>query len=204
EKFVVLIEKIIVKELKAAHMAELKAYLLATGFEENEATHTHTEREREREREIKDLFSKIRWKQFEIADLFNLTSSKKHFHANKVKIFDQQVPNSYPYIVRKSGDNGTRDYIIEDQKFLNPAKSSSFACATYFVFYQKTKYYTGQNLKILTWKRGIISEKTLLFIAAWVQKSISIFTWGDQNTTKFIRKIKFFLPVNNQGQIDFT
>ncbi|WP_406823295.1 restriction endonuclease subunit S [Mesomycoplasma hyopneumoniae] len=202
EKFVVLIEKIIVKELKAAHMAELKAYLLATGFEENEATHTHTQRERERERELKDLFSKIRWKQFEIADLFNLTSSKKHFHANKVKIFDQQVPNSYPYIVRKSGDNGTRGYIIEDQKFLNPAKSLSFAYVTYFVFYQKTKYYTTQ-IKILTWKKGIISEKALLFITACLQKSTSRFTWGDPNSAEFIRKIKFFLPVNNQGQIDF-
>ncbi len=57
EKFVVLIEKIIVKELKAAHMAELKAYLLATVFEENEATHTHTHRERERERERESRFS---------------------------------------------------------------------------------------------------------------------------------------------------
>ncbi|MCI8298261.1 restriction endonuclease subunit S, partial [Mesomycoplasma hyopneumoniae] len=141
---------------------------------------------------MKGFIFKIRWKQFEIRELFNLTSSKKSIDANKVKIFDQQVPNSYPYIVRKSGDNGTRGYIIEDQKFLNPAKSLSFAYVTYFVFYQKTKYYTGQNFKILTWKKGIISEKALLFIAGCVQKSISIFTWCDQNTTKFIRKILSF------------
>ncbi|WP_434327603.1 hypothetical protein [Mesomycoplasma hyopneumoniae] len=48
-------------ELKAAHMAELKAYLLATGLEENEVTphtHTHTHREREREREREPFFKR--------------------------------------------------------------------------------------------------------------------------------------------------
>ncbi|AGQ50919.1 hypothetical protein DR088_03400 [Mycoplasma hyopneumoniae] len=42
-----------------------------------------------------------------------------------------------------------------------------------------------------------------MFITACLQKSTSRFTWGDPNSAEFIRKIKFFLPVNNQGQIDF-
>ncbi|ASU14467.1 hypothetical protein CIB43_00576 [Mesomycoplasma hyopneumoniae] len=165
EKFVVLIEKIIVKELKAAHMAELKAYLLATGFEENEATHTHThthrERERERERareraafqaEIEDLYLNTIWKEFRIKDIFDVSSSNKVIHANKVKIHDTQIPNTYPYVVRQSKNNGIKGYIHENLQFLNPANTISFAQDTFLSFVQKQKYFTGNNVKVLKYK----------------------------------------------------
>ncbi|WP_232510541.1 N-6 DNA methylase [Mesomycoplasma dispar] len=149
------------------------------------------------------LVEKIQWGEFKIGDLFTVSSSKKIIHANKVQIYDKQIPNSYPYVVRQSKNNGIKGYIKEDPKFLNPKNTISFAQDTFFSFFQKQEYFTGNNIKILKYKNSEeISQKSLLFIATTIQKAIDKFDWGINSSKESVLNTKFLLPVIN-GKIDF-
>lgn len=135
--------------------------------------------------------------------MFTVSSSKKIIHANKVQIYDKQIANSYPYVVRQSKNNGIKGYIKEDPKFLNPKNTISFAQDTFFSFFQKQEYFTGNNIKILKYKNSKeISQKSLLFIATTIQKAIDKFGWGINSSKESVLNTKFLLPVIN-GQIDF-
>ncbi|QBY87601.1 restriction endonuclease [Mesomycoplasma hyopneumoniae] len=174
-------------------------------------THTHREREREREREraafqaeIEDLYLNTIWKEFRIKDIFDVSSSNKVIHANKVKIHDTQIPNTYPYVVRQSKNNGIKGYIHENLQFLNPANTISFAQDTFLSFVQKQKYFTGNNVKVLKYKgKNKIKQKSLMFIAIAIQKVIAKLSWGINSSKESILKTKFLLPIDDQKQINF-
>ncbi|WP_434342229.1 restriction endonuclease subunit S [Mesomycoplasma hyopneumoniae] len=197
-------------ELKAAHMAELKAYLLATGLEENEVTphtHTHTERERERERavfqaEIEDLYLNTIWKEFRIKDIFEIKNAYG-LDANKVEIYDEQIKGTFPYIGRQTKNNGVRGYIIENEKYLNLANRITFSQVNFACFYQKEKFFSSQNIKLLEPKYyEKFSAKVFLFFVATIQKIVSGFSYQSFSNSK-IANISFYLPINSQNQIDF-
>ncbi|WHF53850.1 restriction endonuclease subunit S [Mesomycoplasma ovipneumoniae] len=125
-------------------------------------------------------------------------------HANKVKIYDTQIPNTYPYVVRQSKNNGIKGYIQENLKFLNPANTISFAQDTFFSFFQKQKYFTGNNVKVLKYKgKNTIKEKSLMFIAIAIQKAIAKLSWGINSSKESILETKFLLPIDDQNQINF-
>ncbi|MDW2892596.1 restriction endonuclease subunit S [Mesomycoplasma ovipneumoniae] len=125
-------------------------------------------------------------------------------HANKVKIYDTQIPNTYPYVVRQSKNNGIKGYIQENLKFLNPANTISFAQDTFLSFFQKQKYFTGNNVKVLKYKgKNTIKQKSLMFISIAIQKAIAKLSWGINSSKESILETKFFLPIDHQNQINF-
>ena len=81
--------------------------------------------------------------------MFEINSSKKIYHASEInKIFNSQIKNSFPYVVRTTQNNGIRGYINEDKLYANDENTLSFAQDTFSVFYQKQKYFTGNKSKI--------------------------------------------------------
>ncbi|MHA0347004.1 restriction endonuclease subunit S [Mesomycoplasma ovipneumoniae] len=125
-------------------------------------------------------------------------------HANKVKIYDTQIPNTYPYVVRQSKNNGIKGYIQENLKFLNPANTITFAQDTFLSFFQKQKYFTGNNVKVLKYKgKNTIKDKSLMFIAIAIQKAIAKLSWGINSSKESILETKFLLPIDDQNQINF-
>lgn len=150
------------------------------------------------------MLKSVEWGEFKLIELFEIISSKNIYHANKIdKIFDTQVENSMPYIVRSTQNNGIRGYIIEDEKFANDENTLSFAQDTFSVFYQKQKYFTGNKVKILKPKFENNSERIMKYLTASFQKSLSSFTWGIGSTVETIGQIKIQLPVKN-GKINFS
>ncbi|WP_318034782.1 restriction endonuclease subunit S [Mesomycoplasma ovipneumoniae] len=146
----------------------------------------------------------VQWGEFKIKDIFDVSSSNKVIHANKVKIYDTQIPNTYPYVVRQSKNNGIKGYIQENLKFLNPANTISFAQDTFLSFFQKQKYFTGNNVKVLKYKgKNTIKQKSLMFIAIAIQKAIAKLSWGINSSKKSISETKFFLPIDDQNEINF-
>nr|WP_318036777.1 restriction endonuclease subunit S [Mesomycoplasma ovipneumoniae] len=146
----------------------------------------------------------VQWGEFRIKDIFEVSSSNKVIHANKVKIYDTQIPNTYPYVVRQSKNNGIKGYIHENLKFLNPANTISFAQDTFLVFFQKQKYFTGNNVKVLKYKgKNTIKDKSLMFIAIAIQKAIAKLSWGINSSKESILETKFLLPIDDQNQINF-
>lgn len=146
----------------------------------------------------------VEWGEFKLGELFEIISSKKIYHANQIKeIFNKQVSNSFPYIVRTTQNNGIRGYIIDNEIYANDANTLSFAQDTFSVFYQKQKYFTGNKVKILKAKFKNQNEKIMQYIAASFQKSLNTFSWGMGSTIESIFQIKIYLPLTPLGEINF-
>ncbi|GHQ20679.1 type I restriction modification protein [Helicobacter pylori] len=137
----------------------------------------------------------IKWGEFRLGDLFEVSSSKKIYHANTIKIHDTQIESSYPYVVRAATNNGIKGFIIDDPTFANEKNTLSFAQDTFTVFYQKQPYFTGNKVKILKPKFAFKSPKILHFISAILQFILKPLTWGLGSTTESIAEFKFSLPL---------
>lgn len=142
--------------------------------------------------------SSIRWKKFKLKDLFEVCSSKKIFHANTIEnIYDFEKEGTYPYVVRSAVNNGIRGYIKENENYLNPANTLSFAQDTFSVFYQEKPYFTGNKIKVLIPKFKGLNKINALFIVANFKKLLVDFTWGKSSTTNSIKEISIKLPVKD-------
>jgi hypothetical protein len=149
------------------------------------------------------MLEDVEWGEFRLGSLFEIHSSKKIFHANKIdKIYEKQVNNSFPYVVRTTQNNGIRGYILEDEIYTNNENTLSFAQDTFSVFYQKQKYFTGNKVKILRAKFEKSNENIMQYLTASFQKSLNTLTWGVGSTIETIGEIKILLPVKN-NEIDF-
>lgn len=131
--------------------------------------------------------------------MFEVLSSKKIFHANKVEIYDCQVKDSLPYVVRMAGNNGIKGYIKENIKFVNPKNTLTFAQDTFIISYQKFDYFTGNNVKILKQNFQYVSENVLKYIVVCLQKAVSPFSWGVGSSFEFIENLKIKIPIKNEN-----
>ncbi|MCQ2661588.1 restriction endonuclease subunit S [Helicobacter pylori] len=190
-----------IAELEQCRLAELQAYLKATGLENTTLSNA--------EENALNVFNGnnsggggntpcgLTWQSFKLGDLFEVLSSKKIYHANTIKIHDTQIENSYPYVVRAATNNGIKGFIIDDPTFANEKNTLSFAQDTFTVFYQKQPYFTGNKVKILKPKFAFKSPKILHFISAILQFILKPLTWGLGSTTESIAEFKFSLPLKS-------
>ncbi|WP_029906323.1 restriction endonuclease subunit S [Mycoplasmopsis opalescens] len=185
-----------ISELEEERISELDAYLTVSNLNNYELTN--------KELEVLNRFNnqQIEWGEYRIGDLFEVNSSKKIFHANYINIWDNKEDNNFPYVVRKTLDNGIRGYIKEDQKYLNPGNTLSFAQDTFIVFYQKSAYFTGNKVKVLNPKFAIFNEKIGEFIVSMLQNELCNLSWGNGSDVNMIKSFTILLPTTN-NQIDF-
>ncbi|MFA4745052.1 restriction endonuclease subunit S [Helicobacter pylori] len=183
-----------IAELEQCRLAELQAYLKATGLENTTLSND--------EENALNVFNNsgntpcgLTWQSFRLGDLFEVLSSKKIYHANTIKIHDTQIESSYPYVVRATTNNGIKGFIIDDPTFTNEKNTLSFAQDTFTVFYQKQPYFTGNKVKILKPKFAFKSPKILHFISAILQFILKPLTWGLGSTTESIAEFKISLPL---------
>ncbi|WQU34794.1 restriction endonuclease subunit S [Helicobacter pylori] len=185
-----------IAELEQRRLAELEAYLKATGLENTTLSSD--------EENALNVFNNsgggntpcgLTWQHFKLGDLFEVLSSKKIYHANTIKIHDTQIENSYPYVVRAATNNGIKGFIIDDPTFTNEKNTLSFAQDTFTVFYQKQPYFTGNKVKVLKPKFAFKSPKILHFISAILQFILKPLIWGLGSTTESIAEFKFSLPL---------
>lgn len=197
-----------IAELEQDRIAELDAYLKATGLEDYTLT--------EEDKEVLSLSSeavsdegdaletdrrdgKIRFGKFKIGDVFEIYSPKKRFNANAV-IFD----GIYPYVARGSSNNGIRGYITEDEQYLSPAKSLSFGQDTATIFYQPNAYFTGDKIKVMILKNRDLNDELAQYFITVISKAFSTFTWGQSSfNEKILKAVKINLPITPDGDIDF-
>ena len=143
------------------------------------------------------------WKKVKLEEIFYIGSSKKIFHANNCIIYDENISGSYPYIVRMTGSNGRKGFLIENKKYLNEGNTISFAQDTFSIFYQKEPYFTGNKVKILKSNLAYFNEKIAQFIIASLNTTLKYYTWGIGSTTESIGRMKLELPFLN-GKINFS
>ncbi|RIY31206.1 hypothetical protein CKF54_07205 [Psittacicella hinzii] len=156
------------------------------------------------EQKLQAMLEGVQWRGFTVKQLFDVKGSRAIFNANAVTIHEQKVPASYPYVVRQEGNNGIKGYIVEDEQYLNPGNTLSFANDTFLVFYQKQPYFTGNRIVVLHPTFVEANENTLKFIATEIQHEIDGLTWGTSFPRDKLLNMVIKLPVTSQGTIDYA
>lgn len=147
-----------------------------------------------------DASHPISWKEFKIGELFEISTPKKKFNA-----VDLEFNGIYPYVARGDKNNGIRGYINENIKFLNPANTISFGQDTATMFYQKDAYFTGDKIKIFTFKFPNFNALIANFLIARMKKAFSAFSWGSSSfEVSVLKDTKITLPVCENGEINFA
>lgn len=186
-----------IRELEDERIRELTAYLSASGLDAYELNKA----------ELANLKfyldAKIEFKSFKLGEgkerLFDIESPKKKFNANTVK-FD----GKYPYVVRSSINNGIRGYITEDIKYLNAGKTISFGQDTATIFYQEQPYFTGDKIKIMTYRDCELYPELACYLLTSMRKAFQTFAWGQSSfNEKILKNVEIYLPVKKDGKIDY-
>lgn len=93
-------------------------------------------------------------------------------------------------------NNGIRGYINEDEQFLNAAMTFSFGQDTATIFWHEKPYFTGDKIKVLQPKFKCDS-KTALYIISALNKTFSIFSWGQQSfSIDVIKEQSILVPIS--------
>ena len=188
------LEQDYIAEIERERIAELDAYLVASGLDDYELT--------DEDKRVLAASKVMELGKFSLgggAGLFNIYSPKKRFNANTV-----QFGGKYPYVARGSSNNGIRGFITEDEQYLSPAKSLSFGQDTATVYYQPDAYFTGDKIKVMVLNnRELTPELAEYFIAA-IAKAFSNFAWGQNSFNEsIIKSTEIVLPVKSDGTPDF-
>ncbi|RKV57365.1 restriction endonuclease [Helicobacter pylori] len=196
-----------IAELEQCRLAELQAYLKATGLENTTLSSD--------EENALNLFNNnnsgggntpcgLTWQSFRLGDLFEVLPYKKRFDANKVNIYASKTKDTYPYVVHTSLNNGIRGYLKENTNFLNAGNTISFGQDTATMFYQEKPYFTGDKIKILRCKNPNFNKINALFFITSLTKAFRNFSWGSASfSVSIIENQNISLPTNPHGKIDF-
>lgn len=140
------------------------------------------------------------YKPFKIGELFDVKTPKKKFNANEI-----QFGGQYPYVARGVGNNGIRGYVTLDTQYLNEGNTLSFGQDTATIFYQTEPYFTGDKIKILHFKKGILNARLACFLMTSMRKAFVNFSWGSSSfSEEVINNTLIYLPTTATGDIDFA
>ncbi|WP_438284833.1 restriction endonuclease subunit S [Streptococcus sobrinus] len=185
DSFVAELEAERVAELEAERVAELSAYLKVSGLDNYELS-------LEERSALRD-YDSMEWKEFYIRDIFDVTTYKKRFDANKVQLVEK---GGYPYVVRTSLNNGRKGFIQEDPDYLNEGNTISFGQDTATSFYQERAYFTGDKIKVLKPRIEVFNKENAQFFVTSISRSFSKFSWGNSSySMDAIKNQKISLPV---------
>ena len=148
--------------------------------------------------------NKVKYKVYKLGEgnerLFDISSPKKRFNANTITF-----GGKYPYVVRSSLNNGIRGYITQDECYLNPAKTISFGQDTATIFYQEKPYFTGDKIKVMSYRDCELNPELACYLLTVMRKAFQNFAWGQSSFNENVLKnMEIRLPVDSNDNIDYT
>lgn len=148
-----------------------------------------------------DSLNKQEWKEFIFEDIFNICATHSGIDKNKLLISNGEVP----YITRTDKNNAI-DYFIGEQKKqykTDIENTITIWLDTQTIFYQSYKFYTGQNIQILTSHQ--LNKFNAFFLIPLIKKQMQKFSWGGNGATLTrLRRSKILLPYNSKGHPDYA
>lgn len=143
----------------------------------------------------------VQWGEFFIGGsegLFDISSTKSGIDKNKLN----HISGRIPYITRTENSNGINLFVSNDQgsKFkINNGNVITIGLDTQTVFYQKSSFFTGQNIQILYNEK--LTKNIALFIIPLLKIQMKKFSWGSNGATLGrLNRTKILLPIKKNGQ----
>lgn len=131
---------------------------------------------------------------------FSIESTQSGIDKNKLIAGEGPIP----YVTRSDSTNGIDMFICKqsDKHKVDEGNVITIGLDTQTVFYQPTKFYTGQNIQVIRHKD--LDRYNAQFLIVAIKKLVDKFSWGSYGATlSRLRKSKIYLPVTDNGDIDF-
>ncbi len=195
-----------IAELEQCRLAELEAYLKATGL-------SNTTLSNDEENALNVFNGKnsgggntpcgLTWQSFKLGDLFEIRPTKAYKLTNS-HLFDSNAKN--PVVTNSSLNNGISGYSSLEPTEKGNQITYSDTTTSEGIFYQKRPfigYSHVQGLYSLKYHE-FWNEKTLLYIVTAFKKvACGRFNYGNKFNRKIASGMPIFLPTNQYGGIDF-
>ncbi|GAA8388703.1 restriction endonuclease subunit S [Helicobacter pylori] len=195
-----------IAELEQCRLAELEAYLKATGL-------SNTTLSSDEENALNLFNGKnsgegntpcgLMWQSFKLGDLFEIRPTKAYKLTNS-HLFDSNAKN--PVVTNSSLNNGISGYSSLEPTEKGNQITYSDTTTSEGIFYQKRPfigYSHVQGLYPLKYHE-FWNEKTLLYIVVAFKKvACGRFNYGNKFNRKIASEMSILLPTNQHGKIDF-
>ncbi len=180
-----------IAELEAERVAELEAYLIASGLDNCKLT-------KEEEQSLRDIQS-FEWRDFSIVDIATVKNTKNILSRDII-----EDSGTIPYLGAGADNNSIISHISYDVNLIDKGNCIFIGGKTFVVTYQEKDFYSNDSHNlVLYFKESKFRDKTSqLFLATCLRCSLQhLYSWGDSVSNKKIQKDKIRLPINNTGQI---
>lgn len=184
-----------VAELEAQRVAELEAYLNATGLKDYELTAA--------EQKALDDFennSGSNWQEFKLIDIFKVKNTQCILSRDV-----EAKENGTPYLCASADNNAISSYISYNEKYLDKGNCIFIGGKTFVVTYQKNDFYSNDSHNLALYLKDSKNATliTQLFCISCIKCGLGYkYSWGDSISFKKIQNDIIQLPVK-KGEIDF-
>ena len=190
-----------VAELEASRIAELEAYLIATGMSNWTLT--------PREEEILETFEshqntrggvEINWSEFRIGDLFDISRGNISRQSELINNHSGIV-----FIAQNDKDNGFVDIVKSENHKQFSGNSLVVGRQTGVVYYQEKQFITTDGVLVLIPKNNFIKNRQIgLALTSLLSKQMFSFGYNNTVSAEKLNQINISLPVqNNQPDYEF-
>ncbi|WP_120918194.1 restriction endonuclease subunit S [Helicobacter pylori] len=195
-----------IAELEQCRLAELEAYLKATGLSNTTLSHD--------EENALNLFDGknsgggggntpcgLTWQSFKIVDIFEVKNTRNILARDVVK-----DSGTTPYLCASKENNAVNSYINYNADFLDKGNCIFIGGKTFVVTYQQKDFYSNDSHNLALYLKDTHSKTKLnqLFIITCIYKALNNkYSWGDSISNTKIQNDSILLPTNPHGKIDF-
>ncbi len=191
-----------IAELEQCRLAELEAYLKATGL-------SNTTLSSDEENALNVFNGKnsggntpcgLTWQSFKLGDLFEI-------YTGRDIIIGQTQQGDIPLVSHQHENNGITKTIKEiyNRTIFNYKQTIALADRGVFLATTQNKdFHIGTRVKALVFKNGEQDKKTRLFFTTCINKNQIMFLDYSSNATNKLPNLTISLPTNQHGKIDFN
>ncbi len=192
-----------IAELEQCRLAELQAYLEATGLENTTLSSD--------EQNALNVFNNsiggntpcgLTWQSFKIVDIFEVKNTRNILARDVVK-----DSGTTPYLCASKENNAVNSYINYNADFLDKGNCIFIGGKTFVVTYQQKDFYSNDSHNLALYLKDTHSKTKLnqLFIITCIYKALNNkYSWGDSISNTKIQNDSILLPTNPHGKIDFN
>ncbi len=193
-----------IAELEQCRLAELEAYLKATGLSNTTLSNA--------EENTLNLFNNsgeggntscgLMWQSFKIVDIFEVKNTRNILARDVVK-----DSGTTPYLCASKENNAVNSYINYNADFLDKGNCIFIGGKTFVVTYQQKDFYSNDSHNLALYLKDTHSKTKLnqLFIITCIYKALNNkYSWGDSISNTKIQNDSILLPTNQHGKIDFN
>lgn len=192
-----------IAELEQCRLAELQAYLKATGLSNTTLSND--------EENALNVFNNsgrggntpcgLTWQSFKIVDIFEVKNTRNILARDVVK-----DSGTTPYLCASKENNAVNSYINYNADFLDKGNCIFIGGKTFVVTYQQKDFYSNDSHNLALYLKDTHSKTKLnqLFIITCIYKALNNkYSWGDSISNTKIQNDSILLPTNQHGKIDF-